>query len=95
MMETILKHNVKCPICRTPCARTMEEDDSSDGDMDENMIIRVADRIQEKLTKEDVGLCLTRFRLPNGTKGLTYRDKCELLAEQLTHETNDEDDASA
>ena len=97
MMETILKHNVKCPMCRTPCARAVDQNDdnSSDGDMDENTILRVADRIQEKLAKEDVSLCPTRFHLPNGLKGLTYRDRCELLAEQLTHETDDEDDTSA
>lgn len=93
MMETILKHNVKCPMCRTPCAGALD-DDSSEGEMDENTILRVADRIQEKLAKEDVSLCLTRFHLPNGLKGLTYRDRCELLAEQLTHETDDEDNAS-
>ena len=56
MIKTTLKHNVKCPICRTPCAR---------------------------------------FHLPNGLKGLTHREKCELLAEQLTHDTDDEDRASA
>jgi hypothetical protein len=95
-METILKHNVNCPICRTPCARAVDRDEeSSDGDMDETMILRVADRIQEKLAKEDISVCLTRFHLPNGLKGLTHREKCELLAEQLTHETDDEDDASA
>ena len=96
MMETILKHNVKCPMCRTPCARPLdqEDDNSSEGDMDENTILRVADRIQEKLARADVNVCLTRFHLPNGLKGLNYRERCELLAEQLTHETDDEDDAS-
>eukprot|EP00966_Prymnesium_polylepis_P074566 1730833-Prymnesium_polylepis.2 len=95
MMETILKHNVKCHICRTPCARALDQDDdSSEGEMDENTILTVADRIQEKLAKEDVSMCLTRFHLLNGLKGLTYREKCELLAEQLTHETDDEDNAS-
>ena len=94
MMTAILMHNVKCPMCRTPCARALDDDESSDGEMDESMILRVADRIQDKLKKEDVSLCLTRFRLPNGLKGMTYRDKCELLAEQLTHVTDDEDDTS-
>ena len=95
MMETILKHNVKCPMCRTPRARALDADYSSDGEMDENTILCVADRIQKKLKKEDVNLCLTRFHLPNGLTGMTYKDKCELLAEQLTHESDDEDDTSA
>ena len=96
MMETILKHNVKCPMCRTPCARPLdqEDDNSSEGDMDENTILRVADRIQEKLARADVNVCLTRFHLPNGLKGLNYRERCELLAEQLTHETDEEDNGS-
>ena len=68
MMETILKHNVKCPMCRTPCARA-SDDDSSEGEMDENTILRVADRIQEKLAKEDVSLCLTRFHLERSLSG--------------------------
>ena len=71
-----------------------DDDNSSEGDMDENTILRVADRIQDKLAREDVHVCLTRFHLPNGLKGLNYRERCELLAEQLTHYTDDEDDAS-
>ena len=94
MMQNILKNNVNCPMCRTPCAHVQEEG-SSDGDIDETMILRVADRIREKLKKKDVTVCLARFHLPNGTVGLSHRDKCELLAEQLTHETDDEDESSA
>jgi hypothetical protein len=50
----------------------------------------VADRIKAKLQRTDVNAFLTRFHIPNGTDGLTYRQACELLAEQLTHETDDE-----
>eukprot|EP00966_Prymnesium_polylepis_P255465 5902402-Prymnesium_polylepis.1 len=97
IMDNVLKNSLRCPVCRTMCARTEaeEEEDSSEDDMDESMILMVADRIQKKLKKEDVRRALTRFHIPNGTGGLTHREACELLAEQLTHETDDEDEASA
>jgi len=95
MMENILKNNLKCPMCRRVCARVEEEEESSDDDMDENIILMVADRIRKKLKKADVHVCLTRFHIPNGTTDLTHREACELLAEQLTHETDDEDETSA
>ena len=96
MMENILKNNLKCPMCRSVFAHVqVKEDSSDDGDMDENTIIAVADRIQKKLKKTDVDVCLSRFRIPNGTSGLSYRGRCELLAEQRTHETDDEAEASA
>ena len=81
-------------MCRLVCT-TAENDESesseSDDDMDENQIIAVADRIQAKLEWTDVTHFLKRFRLPNGIKGLNHRQACELLAEQLTHETDEED----
>ena len=99
MMETILKTSPRCPMCRTVCARDPEreeeEESSSDDGMDERTILLVADRIHQKLSDADVRTCLRRFRIPNGTQGLSHRELCELLAEQITHETDDEDDASA
>jgi hypothetical protein len=94
MMENILKNNLKCPICRMVCVKEDEEEKSDDGDMDEETILSVADRIEEKMKETDVDLCLTRFNLPNETKGMRKRQKCELLAEQLTHITDDEGEAS-
>jgi hypothetical protein len=93
MMKNIMSHNSKCPICRAVCVRVEDEEvDSSDSDTDESTILFVADRIEAKLQREDVNQILTCFHIPNGTEGLTFRQACELAAEQLTHETDDEDE---
>ena len=77
MMETILKHNVKCPMCRTPCARPLDQDDdnSSEGDMDENTILSPVDEntiLSPVDENEDqiYPICQEELKLtPNGVRG--------------------------
>jgi hypothetical protein len=99
MMTNVMKNNTKCPLCRQECVSSLAEkrdepeEDSSDSDdeQDTEMLLAVAYRIQNKLTEADVRLLLSRFHIPNDISGLNWRQLCELAAEQMTMETDDED----
>ena len=65
--------------------------DSIDG-YDEDQIQEVADRLESKLLPTDVDLLLGRFRILTDTTAMSARDKIELLSEQITHVTDDEEE---
>ena len=65
--------------------------DSNDG-YDEDQVQEVADRLESKLLPTDVDLLLGRFRILTDTTAMSARDKIELLSEQITHVTDDEEE---
>ena len=66
--------------------------DRYDDGYDENQIQEVADRLESKLLPTDVDLLLRRFQVYTDTTLMSERDKIELLSEQITHVTDDEED---
>ena len=63
-----------------------------DDGYDEDQIQGVADRLESKLLPTDVDLLLGRFHILTDTTAMSARDKIELLSEQITHVTDDEED---
>lgn len=66
-------------------------DYSNDG-YDEDQIQGVADRLESKLLPTDIDLLLGRFHILTDTTAMSARDKIELLSEQITHFTDDEEE---
>ena len=56
------------------------------------LIQEVANRLESKLLPTDVDLLLGRFRILTDTTAMSARDKIELLSEQITHVTDDEEE---
>lgn len=93
IMTNVLQNRSHCPMCRQPFSQPAEDSTEEDSDdVDDYLIVAVASRLRQNLSKKDVCTLLSRFdvRIP----WLTSRRKSELciiLAEQMTHETDDED----
>ena len=67
-------------------------EEESNGGYDVDQIQEVANRLESKLLPTDVGFPLGRFRIPTDTTAMSARDKIELLSEQITHVTDDEEE---
>ena len=85
IMKNVVTSNLLCPLCRAPFGKNI------DG-YDEDQIQEVADRLESKLLSTDVDLLLGRFRILTDTTAMSARDKIELLSEQITHVTDDEEE---
>ena len=94
MMTNVMTNNTKCPLCRQKCISEKAEEVSSDSDEEQSemMILLVADRIQNKLGRTAVLNMLSHFQIPRNYDRLAFRSLCEIAAEQLTHETDDEEE---
>ena len=92
IMTNVLTNNSTCPMCRNDFARPTENEEEED-DESERMLQFVADRLEAKFEKPEITTMLEKFDIPDDTSRWRKRRVCELLAEQLTQETDDEEDA--
>ena len=107
IMKNVVLGQSTCPLCRGKFGKQKktedaieeeeeegeeEEEASDDSDYDEELIQSVANRMEQKLRPADVEMFLQRFRILTDVAVMSRRDKIELLAEQLTHHSDDEDD---
>lgn len=99
IMKNVCFGQLQCPLCRGAFAKRTKTDDSSESEddageseYDEDMVQAVANRIETKFRPADVMVTLQRFRILTDPRRMTQRERCELLAEQLTHITDDEEE---
>lgn len=93
IMTNVMTNGTKCPMCRQPAARVMEQKESSDESDGEDQLMAIADRIQSKFRTSDVNMLLKRFHIPNDIRRMNHRERCELLAEQITYCTDNGTDS--
>ena len=93
IMTNVLTNNSTCPMCRNDFAQPTETEEEDMVDESERMVLFVADRLEAKFEKPEITRMLEKFDIPDDMSRWRKRRVCELLAEQLTHETDDEEEA--
>ena len=81
--------------CRNDFAQPTETEEEDMVDESERMVLFVADRLEAKFEKPEITRMLEKFDIPDDTSRWRKRRVCELLAEQLTQQTDDEDEEEA
>ena len=101
--KCIMTNNSACPMCRNDFAhpimsedaRSIMSEEEDNDDESERLIQHVADRIESRFETSEIKTMLEKFDIPDDTRKWKKRRVCELFAEQLTMETDDDDEEDA
>lgn len=105
IMKNVVWGRSTCPLCRHKISEQQQRrNDSANEEQeehreedwndlyDEELVHRVGNRLESKLFPTDVDLLLTRFTILRDTTRMSERQRIEVLSEQMTHWTDNEED---